>query len=115
MLDQRVHIGEDAQGTAVAVEDVSRTSSPLDRIAQLSTRRLAAIFDLDDFLVAEMVADSLGQVGAYRYPRSIDGENGCSHDVGSSPASTKKQSGAAKRMGRTTPCDHARSIVENRI
>ena len=37
MLDQRVHIGEDAQGTAVAVEDVARTSRPLDPITQLST------------------------------------------------------------------------------
>ena len=48
MLDQRVYIGEDAQRTSMTIEDVPRTSGPLDRIAELSARRLAAVFDLDD-------------------------------------------------------------------
>ena len=60
MVHQRIHIGEDAQRATVAIEDVSRTPGPLDRVAELSARRLAAVFDMDDVAVTEMVSDGFG-------------------------------------------------------
>ncbi len=83
MLDHRIQIGEDAQRAAIAVKHVSRTLDPLDGVPELFAGRPVAVCYLDDFIIAEVVPDSLGQVGAHGKPCSIKEKNRCPHDVGS--------------------------------
>ena len=64
MIDQCFEIGENAQWTAV-----TGAAAPLDRVPEPFVGRPFAIYDLHDFVVAEMVPDGFNPVYPNQCPR----------------------------------------------